>query len=958
MFKIIIILILSFTYLHCEWIEEGDYLKLNHDMTNISEMRYSIDTTHIILINNEKINYYNKHTGEFSKSFSAPHYLAELIDTKGHFSDPVLSIDEKIISYTNTFTEPYNFCLNIEEAYYDIESKNVTYAGCENFNNFVHIKWGNFDSYLIPESINNKLKYNYHYIDIGFSSLKIERTLKNTLKSPSSIRIENINSKIKYNPLNNAIAQVGNRLIIVHSGDVFGKDFSSDYNEYNHYYDSLKKVEQIIAFANDQEHIFIIEKNKNILNKYNYVDDKNNFIPSNFNYSKVYYLSDNKFLGVSGNEQNVLDGDDLSLLYKYETQFKSDLSFYDSTNYTFYYKDSSNIYKQFKNINTLDTLVASFTSPEFAIVNNEVQFINTSIGTYDEVLWEIENSKISTNKHVSFTFKQAGTYRIKLTLTKGLLEKTYETKIEIHDNIIADFDIEILTKDKPIKVKIINKVKNFKSVKWLLNNDNIGLLKDSTINIKEYGKYNLKQIISDDYSIDTLIKDFELFPTIFDTNLINFNTITNNRVNIDYFNAQDIFHASYINNKATYLYSITQNYNKYNLLEYKTKFTKVVDEERSSSLLENGYIFKPFQIIPILYYNSNALKYFENDFELNYKYYNDNFNNKYRESIDSNKNVISLNTINNIKFIEIDSTIINKIKVDTINSSFNIYKTFKDDYPETLTLNNKKYFVQNHQLYYFDFINEEVVHYEDVFKDLSRYYITKVNSEVNLFYKDLSNNWFNVKLDDNNKLVKSNFQFNNKIAIKDIFGLDYHLYLLSANNKIYEYDLTTKTETELKNIELDSIQVMEELGGNLVLFGKKDGNLAYQILNNNDSYTHKYDELKGNFISAKTNNKDKYVAQVNFDIDTTNTYLILMDIYEFLKVNLNQDNPISVFNNVIVSNDNIDEVYIYDLLGSNVISEENYTGTVFHLNSLNPGLYLYRVKSGNKYYSNKFIIEK
>ncbi len=355
MLRILIVLLLSFTYLKSEWIEEGDYLKLNHDMTNISEMRYSIDTTHIILINSEKINYYNKYSGEFSKSFSSPHFLGQLIDTLVFFSDPLLSINEKYITYTNTFIEPYNFCLNIEEAYFDIENKDVIYTGCKGFDSFVWIKWGNFDSFLIAESINDKLKYNYHYIDIGFSSVKIERSLKNTLTSPSSIRIENINSNIKYNPLNNAIAEKRGRLIIVQSGEVFGKNFGSNIDEYNHYFDSLKIVEQVLTFAHDEKHIFVVEKNNNVLNKYDYINDEDNYIEGDFNYSKVYYLSDNKFLGQNSKDFYVLDGDSLSKLFKFSIKNESSVSFFDSTNHSFYFLSKDNIYKNNLNLNTLKT---------------------------------------------------------------------------------------------------------------------------------------------------------------------------------------------------------------------------------------------------------------------------------------------------------------------------------------------------------------------------------------------------------------------------------------------------------------------------------------------------------------------------------------------------------------------------------------------------------------------------
>lgn len=403
MLKILIIVLLSFTYLKSEWIDEGDYLKLNHDMTNISEMRYSIDTTHIILINSEQINYYNKYTGEFSKSFSVP-VLSEISDTLKDFTNPILSIDEKIISYTNTVATSYNERIDIEEAYFDIKENKIIGKPEINYSGSEKLLSNNSYSFLISESKDIKFKLDNHVAQIphGFSLAYYH--IENNLTKPSSKRIETIKNYIKFNPINKAIATLElfgkNKYCIVFSQDSLsiGLKNNPSYNEYTEGIKNLKNAKNVFSFANDEEHIFITDDSSNILNKYNYKLDENNYYIGDFNYSKVYYLSDNKFLGQNGKDFYVLDGDSLSKLFKFSIKNESSVSFFDSTNHSFYFLSKDSIYKNNLNLNTLKT-----EKKENKIISLRNNLINSNDNIDEVYIYDILGSKVISEENYKGT---------------------------------------------------------------------------------------------------------------------------------------------------------------------------------------------------------------------------------------------------------------------------------------------------------------------------------------------------------------------------------------------------------------------------------------------------------------------------------------------------------------------------------------------------------------------------
>lgn len=218
MFKLIFYIIITYSFAFSQWVEEGDYYKLNHDMGELKELRYSIDTTHIILINDEKISYYNKYSGEFSKSFSVP-VISEMNDTLYHFVNPRLSLNEKILSYNNEGFSGANGLINSEIVLIDLETHEFIRIDERNDKGGYPTSSPTNETFVFFESIDNNLYYHNYIASIPKQAGVAQLELRNHLESASSIRIESMYPHVKFNPKNKTIAvqniKYKNKLILI-----------------------------------------------------------------------------------------------------------------------------------------------------------------------------------------------------------------------------------------------------------------------------------------------------------------------------------------------------------------------------------------------------------------------------------------------------------------------------------------------------------------------------------------------------------------------------------------------------------------------------------------------------------------------------------------------------------------------------------------------------------------------
>jgi PKD repeat protein len=137
-----------------------------------------------------------------------------------------------------------------------------------------------------------------------------------------------------------------------------------------------------------------------------------------------------------------------------------------------------------------------------------VSFTNQSVNA-DAYRWDFGNGEISTQEHPNTSYRQAGVYKIKLSVTNSLGNVSeYIQTVEVFEKPQSDFTINVDDSDIGMRLTAFeNKSKGAKSYHWGFGDRTTSELETPTHKYAKYSTYQVRLIsVSDKGCADTLIQ--------------------------------------------------------------------------------------------------------------------------------------------------------------------------------------------------------------------------------------------------------------------------------------------------------------------------------------------------------------------------------------------------------------------------------------------------------------------
>lgn len=373
-------------------------------------MRYSIDTTHIILMNNDVIAYYNKNTGDFSKSFTWP-FPNRYSYSKSHeviLDNRVLSLDEKYVSYAAllsynsvnlwTNTPMISFKIGSVDSNLNIEPQifpeSVTGSGSvigfsDSFGSFIY-QWY---SYRRSQNYGGGTSSGSYY-STSIKNPQIERFQGN------SIRFDFENQYYIYKNGEGSLIlndyDQSNEILMGQNPFMFY--ISNDSNEIFYFVES--------EFSSDSNKLFNIVE-------YNYITENEYIRQTNKELKGLLKISRDTVVGILEDSFIFYNSNNFNELFEFKTKNIGSV-FYDTLNFNFYINTSKNIYR----INYKDILNnrTEIQKKELEIRNNVIYFIENKndIYIYDYLGRNVLSVKNLNRNYFDFKILENGIYFYKV----------------------------------------------------------------------------------------------------------------------------------------------------------------------------------------------------------------------------------------------------------------------------------------------------------------------------------------------------------------------------------------------------------------------------------------------------------------------------------------------------------------------------------------------------------------
>ncbi|HPI20153.1 MAG TPA: PKD domain-containing protein, partial [Candidatus Kapabacteria bacterium] len=140
--------------------------------------------------------------------------------------------------------------------------------------------------------------------------------------------------------------------------------------------------------------------------------------------------------------------------------------------------------------------------------SNPVHFKDYSFYNPISWFWDFGDGNTSTEQNPLHYYTSKGIYTVKLIVSNGKIIDTLIRKdfINIHNPVIADFDVIINNDTIPFTAQFINKSKgDLLSFNWNFSYDKISSDENPAILFDKWGEYDVSLIVSDSYFFDKLL---------------------------------------------------------------------------------------------------------------------------------------------------------------------------------------------------------------------------------------------------------------------------------------------------------------------------------------------------------------------------------------------------------------------------------------------------------------------
>jgi PKD repeat protein len=243
-----------------------------------------------------------------------------------------------------------------------------------------------------------------------------------------------------------------------------------------------------------------------------------------------------------------------------------------------------------------------------------ISFYNLSNIKAKKCIWYVNGLQVSENKHLDYVFDKPGSYDIELEIIDAndishiLIKEKY---IRIIKKLKASFTSDFTSGKFPLDIKFLSTSLGIISgYKWFFGDGTTSIEENPKHTYNTTGQYNIRLIINDEISADTITaKDYITIASFKPETITKYNIADSNKINHNYQN--DIMEYQY--NKLTYLYCYS-NYKSNVFFNYN-----IISTWR---LMIEPFSWSDTRTINYLYYDLNK----NSSIEIGYlgdKYFND-----------------------------------------------------------------------------------------------------------------------------------------------------------------------------------------------------------------------------------------------------------------------------------------------------------------------------------------------
>lgn len=953
---IFLYLILSFSCFS-QWSNIDGKLKLEHEVKNIEEMRYSIDQENIILVNDVSVNYFNKLSGDFSKSYSIIYKdtTAEFDYRSYNLGTPKLSFYETHLSYSLNPTS------GTSEVFFNIKSGKFDGANYSEVSNTPYDRY--YGSYTLSDLKCRFYftKYDYNFVKENHPSYSYSTLIYTyDLQDQDFKRIERIDNNVRYNTKNYDLMykDINNKLVVKR----FNEENNSELRDVFFNNDNILGY----TFSENQNDMIYVET-KNIINdlyinkicKVNYDLEEISIDYTDIPFTDICYLKSGYYLSLTNKEAYILKSDRLKLLNKIDFD-KEILNYaYDSTtNDLFILSNNSEVYKY--KIDFKDQIYQAKCKIQHVVeVKDTCLFFNTSIGEFDEILWDFGDGNMSSLENPIHIYEKSGVYNVVFKIKLNNEYHIIEQEVKVEDKISSEFDITVLDNISNNRIKLTPRESNQDfSFKWLLNGELISTDYEIEIELDKYINFIALYVSSDvNYKISE-VEYYAIPSNIKD----NFKTITSafNKfkqgiiLSVNYDKNEDFLYSNFPKN--FYEYYIDHN----NEIRAKVEEKNMVYYGNKNGLDTMSFIYKSYYSTLNHEYLLGWWDYIDRGYNLNFWKKNDQiYISKYDISVKNANSLLDFSRQNLIKLKSNDG--VNFTKDTSFIDEIVDINHMKPYISTSCFFNDKLYIASEYQIFNMDLENNREVIRSTLYnensklKNIKGYKFFEYDDKLYLCALSGSLKFYEIKETDilTEDITTSLYS----TYLKDIYFDNEKFYYTSSKRDeeryFVEYDFINDKKIRTLYSKTDSINDVAFVDGYIVFFGKYNGKPAYEITDGL-KYHFKVFDFEGEFIKSTTNEKDEIYSIIRLGVEEE-YFLVTMNMEnKFLNVNSVDEDKFYYNENYFQVNHNNYNLEFYDVNGKTIKSIKNSSEKNIDLSNLPSGVYLYKLTFENKTYTGKF----